>query len=384
MRTLLVDATSLTVNPKGVGKYAYEVITRLTTLLPDAWKIVLIVFREELPELKWSDRLSRIEIAPQPDLKLGLWSVPTLIRETGADVMLRLCDNVGNGYPIPMLTVCHDLNELIGKAQGVKESYGIKRIVRGVKEHFRIKALRLSGMVVCNSYFTRRECISQYGLDSEKTAVAYCGIGEHFYKVDKAEAKTRTKKTYGCESYVLCFATGDPRENYRIIPEIIVATKKLSPRVFFVIGGIREGHEYVKELNQQLTQLSLAPGKDFQFVPFLGGGERSKLCDLYAAADIYLELSLHEGFGMQLAEAMACGTTCLAPSHSALGEVGGPFTLHIDPSSPVEIAEKISQCYCNQCYARDNSEQIAYTRRFSWDETASAIAQHLVGLGKPI
>jgi len=366
MRTLLVDATSLSENPKGVGKYAYEILVRLDRLLPQSWRIILVVFREPMPVLNWSQRLTKIEVDSQSSLRLGLQTVPVLIRNTRADLLLRLCDDVGRTYSIPTLTVCHDINELIERAQN-GERHLFRGMINGVKEFFRIRALRASAMVICNSEFTRQQSISMYGIGKDNSAVGHCGVAEEFYQVDH---------------YILCFATGEPRENYTTIPDIIVRTKQIGLQAHYVIAGVREGDFYLQELERELHDHALINGEDYSFLPFLGIGERQQLCDLYAAADYYLELSLHEGFGMQLAEAMACGTHCLAPAHSALTEVGGPFVLHIDPTDVNGIADTIATGYRQQLHKQDHSGQIAYTHRFSWDESASVIAKNLMKLGE--
>ena len=83
---------------------------------------------------------------------------------------------------------------------------------------------------------------------------------------------------------------------------------------------------------------------------------------------------------MQLAEAMACGTKCFAPNHSALAEVGGKYVIHIDEHNPQNIALIIIESYRNNLHNDDLSEQIEYTKKYSWDNTAIEIAQQLIRL----
>lgn len=379
MPTLLVDATTLTVNPKGVGKYACEVVIRLDRLLPPSWQIELIVFHGQMPDINGSSRLMPIEVNRQSDLKLGLYTVPRLIRKQQPDILLRLCDCAGISYPVPTITVCHDINELITGAQRAQLSLA-RRIINGVKEQFRISAIRASDVVVCNSEFTQRECISRYGLHKEKSRVGYCGVSDAYYEVNRDEAVAHIRSAFGCEGYVLSFATGDTRENYDILPEVMAITKQRNMTMPYVIAGIRVGDDYARLLREKLTALGLREREDFFFVPFLGGEERQTLCDLYAAANFYLELSLHEGFGMQLAEAMACGVHCLAPDHSALSEVGGDFVSHIDPTDADGIAEALVNAVGQQLHVQDHSAQVEHTRQFSWDQTANVIRERLMML----
>jgi glycosyltransferase involved in cell wall biosynthesis len=96
--------------------------------------------------------------------------------------------------------------------------------------------------------------------------------------------------------------------------------------------------------------------------------------DLYSAADFYLELSLHEGFGMQLIEAMACGTTCISSPRGALTEVGSRYAIFADPTNPREIALVLRDAYQGGEHLRDNREQVQYTRQYSWDRAGSVVA----------
>lgn len=53
---------------------------------------------------------------------------------------------------------------------------------------------------------------------------------------------------------------------------------------------------------------------------------------LYAAADLYVSPTMAEGFGLCLAEALACGTPVVANDYSAVGEVVGPGGILVPPS----------------------------------------------------
>lgn len=52
---------------------------------------------------------------------------------------------------------------------------------------------------------------------------------------------------------------------------------------------------------------------------------------LYAAADLYVSPTMAEGFGLCLAESLACGTPVVANDYSAVGEVVGPGGVLVPP-----------------------------------------------------
>lgn len=58
---------------------------------------------------------------------------------------------------------------------------------------------------------------------------------------------------------------------------------------------------------------------------------REDLPALYAAADAFAYVSLYEGFGIPVLEALACGTPTLASTDPALVEVTGDAAHHVEP-----------------------------------------------------
>lgn len=67
------------------------------------------------------------------------------------------------------------------------------------------------------------------------------------------------------------------------------------------------------------------------------GWEDSQMADLYSAADLFISTSMGEGFGLTIAEALACGTPVVAQNCSAITEVVGPGGVLIEPARPFTV-----------------------------------------------
>src|SRR5204863_670546 len=66
------------------------------------------------------------------------------------------------------------------------------------------------------------------------------------------------------------------------------------------------------------------------------------LPDYYSLADVYVSPSLMEGFGLTLAEALACETPVVAAEAGSVAEVVGPGGILVPPRDPAALADAIS------------------------------------------
>lgn len=379
MPRLVIDGRPLAKNPKGVGRYAYELCEQLSVLLPLDWDILVLVCNESLPVFSGKFRGKLIAVPLSSDLIAGHHTVPKAIKRIKGDILLKVNESVGWNYGIPYVTVCHDITALITQAQeslGPKMSF-LQKVIYKIKNLSEIRGLQKSDFVICNSLFIQDAVQSYYDIESSRTAVGYCAIDTRFYLSDKVK-KQQVLQHYGIDRFILTFATGDFRENFNRLPDIIHLLKKSEISVPFIIAGVNREKLYFKEFEKRLLLLNLEEGKDYIIESFLTEKRFDDLVSLYTTADYYLELSLHEGFGMQLAEAMSCGTTCITTKKGALEEVAGDFGVFIeDPLDNTSIVNTIQKAYNLGLHDRENNAQIEYTRRFSWDNTSQTVADCL-------
>ena len=76
----------------------------------------------------------------------------------------------------------------------------------------------------------------------------------------------------------------------------------------------------------------------------------------YGAADALVFVSLYEGFGIPIVEAMACHTPTIASNVSSLPEVGGDAAMYVNPNDIDDItAQKMARDIANRI-----SEELKY------------------------
>jgi len=161
--------------------------------------------------------------------------------------------------------------------------------------------------------------------------------------------------------YLLAVGTFEPRKNLPVLLDAFRRLRRDGRDLQLVVAG-----------RQAFTQL-LPLGDLAPHVRLTGTVLDSELHALYAGAACFVIPSLHEGFGLPLAEAMASGVPAVASDIPALREVGGETVRYADPWDPEGFAAAIAAALDD----REGSQLRAAAargraRRFRWEETARA------------
>lgn len=374
-RRVLLDGTSIGLKMKGVGRYAYHLAVHLEReLRPERLEVLVAVSTDDLPTFPGDFRAQLLRIPAASEFETNVITLPRLLRDWRPVAFIRPADKIGFAYGVPTLTVCHDLNPLIWAHQPPRP--GTRRAVDCVWEWLRGRGLRASDRVICNSDFVRQRAIAAFRLRADCVDVAPCGVDERLVAlaalVDKAALKSDLAGQVGCDGYVLTFATGDEREGYSALPSVWAAAKAEGYPGALVIAGLNAGAPYAQRLRKDFAAKGVA--QSVVWVPFLDETQMARLAGLYAAADFYLELSRHEGFGMQLVEAMACGAVCLSSGRGALKEVGGGFPIELSADS-AEVGSMIAREWRLGSHTANVAAQVAYARSFTWSIAGKKVAE---------
>lgn len=385
MPRLYIDGSAISLANKGVGRYSYELSRRVIDRLGSEWEIDVVVYTAGIPkDLKKNRKINLIEVPVMSDLKHNLWWLPQRLIKHNYDLLLKPMESCGIRYNIPMVTVCHDVQELIDRVAGITP-LPHRMLIQYIKAKFKSINLRNSNVVVCNSIFTRDAAASWYKFDKAKSVIGYCGVDDRFFESSDEFRAGNKNKRFNLRGFILTFATGDARENYSLLPELLSKMRMHGCNSKLVIAGIREGGDYVKLVEYRLRELKLQSDIDYQFIDFIGEERLDDLVELYTTADFYLELSGHEGFGMQLAEAMACGTTCISSGSGALTEVGAGFDIRFPSFDPDNIVRTIINGYDDKLHMRENRNQVDYVRaHYTWDAVADLVVSKILSLTQPV
>jgi glycosyltransferase involved in cell wall biosynthesis len=168
--------------------------------------------------------------------------------------------------------------------------------------------------------------------------------------------------------YILYVGQIQPRKN---LVRLIAAFEKLhteNKELQLVIAG---SHGWL----QAEIQEKIAASLDRESIHQIGRVPHELLPALYWHAQVFALVSLYEGFGMPLLEAMACGTPVVTSHISSLPEVAGDAAVLVDPQSTEAIADGLLAAMGN---AQQLSQAgLARAQQFTWDKTVQQTLQVL-------
>jgi len=181
----------------------------------------------------------------------------------------------------------------------------------------------LATRLVTNSESSLREIAENVGIDPERVEVVYHGIPDRFDGVDPAAHRGRLVLTVGAVYDVNLLRKGHG-------PFCEAALQV--PDVDWVLAG-----EWWDETGEDLS--ANAP-PNLRLAGYLPDAD---LDDLFRDAAVYVQASLHEGFGMSLAEAMLAGAVPVVTAAGAIPEVVGEAGVVIAEATPENIADAVTE-----------------------------------------
>jgi glycosyltransferase involved in cell wall biosynthesis len=99
------------------------------------------------------------------------------------------------------------------------------------------------------------------------------------------------------------------------------------------------------------------------------------LATLYTLARCVVLVSLHEGFGLPIVEAHACGTPALVAAEASLPEIAGDACMLVNPRDTESIRDGLARMIeDDDRHAALAAKALANARRFRWEDTAGRVA----------
>ena len=342
----------------GVGHYCHELLKALALLRED---VALRVYLDRFPESHFPVSEAEAEL-----LVLGHkrgWNQRVLgrkLRRNPPDVFFAPTAQIPLFIPCPVVATIHDLAFF---------EFG-EQFTWSTRHRSQIQtryAVRRAQHLLAVSETTKADLIKRFHLPPEFITVTPHGVSGDFRPMHGQDAVARVRKVYNLpERYILYVGRIQPRKNIQRLIDAFATLREHMPGLphRLVIAGDRGWMD-----DPIFEHARKSPAAEC--IQFIGYVERPDLAPLIAQADVLTLVSLWEGFGMPVVEAMASGTAVVVSNCSSLPEVVGDAGITVDPYDVDAIASAIQAILENEDL-RHGLERKALERaaQFTWQRSA--------------
>lgn len=222
---------------------------------------------------------------------------------------------------------------------------------------------RKAAGLIAISDCTRADAIRLLNLRPADIEVIYPGIATAFFEADKEQAAVVARRYSLEKPFVLYVGSIEPRKNVGILLDAWgEVARDVHDEFELVIAG---PYGWGERSLQERLQAGIPGVRHLGYVP------ETDLAPLTAAATVFAYMSLYEGFGLPVAQALAAGVPVLTSNVSALPEVAGDAAVLVDPRSRQEVRSAMERLLLSPSLrAKLSHRGRARAREFTWEACA--------------
>lgn len=368
-----IDYTAAAWQGAGIGRYTRELV-RTAVAMGGGFSYVLFYaaggidphspYLVDMQQLcAATPRVRSVPIPLSPRLLTILWQrlcLPLPLEAFGGPLdLVHAPDFVLPPTRAPAILTVHDLTFLV---QPDCFEPALQRYLARVVP----RSLRRASLVLADSHTTRSDLERLAGVSPERSVVIYPGVAPRFCPLPASTTEPARQRMGLPASFLLFVGTLEPRKNLVRLLEAYHLLRETAPPTLpsLVIAG-RKGWLY-EDIFATVARLCLE-----SHVHFLDFVYDEMLPTLYNLAEVFVYPSRYEGFGLPVAEALACGTPVVTSAVASLPEVAGDAAVLVDPYDSTDIARGIARALAEAQQLRVAGLRRA--RRFPWEQSARAL-----------
>ncbi|MBR9922388.1 MAG: glycosyltransferase family 4 protein [Bacteroidetes bacterium] len=354
---------------EGIGLFTREVARRLVVRRPDDNFLFLFDRPFDSQYIFGPNVEGRVVYPPARHPILWYlwfeWSLPRVLRQWETDVFLSPDGYASLRSKVPTVMVTHDL---------AFEHYPeqISGMVSKYYRHYVPKFHQRAEEIVTVSEYTRQDVIKAYGILADKVQAACNGVRPEFGRLSaKAKQAVRDQYAQG-KPYFFYIGAIHPRKN---LERLLLAfnafkAKSQSDTKLLIAGRFAWKSEGVRRAYEN------SPFKED--IVLLGYVEAGALSDLLGGCRALTYVSLFEGFGVPILEAMWAEVPVISSTVSSMPEVCGEAGLLVDPTKVEEIAQAMQEVDSDSALRERLVEKGRIQRdKFSWEKATDIVEASL-------
>lgn len=337
--TIGFDAHYANTNNTDLGNYSRSMIDALAAASPRHCYVRMYV-RKRHPNAAYDALDSRANIeSMEPDG--GLWRKFTWLWRT-----FRLAKDAergdvslyhGLGGELPLGLARHNIRSVVTIHD--LEFMHLKSFHKPLKRTWlklrAAHALHVADRIVAVSESVKRDAVKHLFIDPDKIDVIYRSCDKSFNQMPSEEQRNTIRQRYNLpKRYMLTVGTQSEKKNISLIVEAMAELK--DKEIELVIVGRGTGNS--DRIRHRLRSRGLESR-----VKFLYGVPTQDLPAIYADAEMCINVSLYEGFGQSIVEALTMGVPVIASSGSSHEEAGGENSIYVSPTDHHQLKEAIER-----------------------------------------
>jgi glycosyltransferase involved in cell wall biosynthesis len=358
----VVDAPGM--ETTGAGRYALEVARTLRRVRP-AWRYSLFSNRPELLGEETGTAVVKTRLPTHRALARVAW-----LHSVAALPTIRLRPTVwfSPAFVLPLwwrgpsLVTIHDLTFML-----LRDRY------RGrANAWYATTATRLSAnhadRVICGSQATRDLLVAHLDVDTRKIAIAPYGVADAFFAPPRPRRDTSDVPE---RPYLLFVGTWEARKGIATLYEATLRLNAERPNVGLVLAG---------KPGWGIDGLLASLRRD-RLVELRERPDDEELARLYAGALALVYPSEMEGFGLPVAEAMACGCPVIASDLPSVREFAGEHPHYIAQGDARALVAQVERLLAGAADSElDRERARAAVAGLRWDAHAERAAELIEGI----
>lgn len=378
---------------RGIGRYTlslvkaiiknnseHEIIIALSGLFPDTIESIRSEFYGLIPQEQiqiweapeavcYMDSSNEIRRSISESIQLGFFQSlnPDIIHITSLfegfedDAITSVC-STNNSFAT--LVTVYDLIPFVYRKHYLDDNQLYKKYYLEKIEHLK----RSTGWLGI-SQATCIEAVNLLKLPQEKTFNISAAIDPVFCQLTLSanEEKNIIQKFKINKPFLMYVGGDDARKNLiRLIRAYATIDLKIRSSFQLLLCG-----KFSKNFVESLKQISQEHRIREEEIIFSGYITDQDLISLYNICYLFVFPSWHEGFGLPVLEAMACGAAVIASNTSSIPEVIENEDALFDPYDEASIAKKIKHVLTDNDFRLKLIENgLKQSKKFSWDKCA--------------
>jgi len=230
------------------------------------------------------------------------------------------------------------------------------------------RAINQASQIITVSDFTHQELLKTYPKLEHITATIHNGIAPVFSKIDNDKKSSDIHKVLGIQNeYIIAVGSLKTHKNFnRLVRAYARLKEHIRNKLSLVIvtsGNLRNPdtslHEVIQELDLGNQVIITSDLSDID------------LAHAYSKARAFISVSIYEGFGLPVAEAMACGTAIIASDIQVFHEVAEDAAVFVDPKNEQAITSVLEEIATDIKLVNSlKTKSKVRSRHFDWELTA--------------